>query len=196
MKLLPHPGSAGGPELRLEANAGYGPDGALRITWRLTGDLSRLRLPEPVDAPGPADGQVDGQIDGQIDGLWQHTCFEAFVADPHSTGYLELNFSPSGQWAAYGFRSYRTGMAPLPLRNPPRARWQQIADELTLAVDFRMDDLPGPPGPRPPVTVKVGLAAVIEDDQGALHYWALRHPAGKPDFHHAESFALQADPAK
>jgi hypothetical protein len=85
-------------------------------------------------------------------------------------------------------------MAQLPLKKPPAARWQQTADELTLAVDFRMDDLPGPPGPRPPVAVRVALAAIVEDDQGTLTYWALRHPAGKPDFHHAEAFALQVDP--
>lgn len=181
MQLLPHPDSAAGPVRQLEATAGYGPDGALRLTWRLAGDLSRLRVP-PVAAPG------------QADELWRHTCFEAFVADPHSSGYLELNFSPSGQWAAYGFRSYRTGMAPLPLKKPPAARWRQAADELTLAVDFRMDDLPGPPGPRPPVAVRVALAAVIEDQQGTLSYWALRHPAGKPDFHHAEAFVLTAEP--
>ena len=36
----------------------------------------------------------------------------------------------------------------------------------------------------------LGLSAVIEDRDGALSYWALRHPAGKPDFHHADAFAL------
>ena len=181
MQLQPHPHSPAGPVGQVEATAAYQPDGALRLTWRLAAGLSRLRIP-PATAPGRADD------------LWHHTCFEAFVADPHSTGYLELNFSPSGQWAAYGFRSYRAGMALLPLKKAPAARWQQTADELTLVVDFRMDDLPGPPGPRPPVTVRVALAAVIEDDQGALAYWALRHPAGNPDFHHADSFALQVDP--
>ena len=181
MQLLPHPESAAGPVRQLDATAGYGSDGALRLTWRLAGNVSRLRIP-PATTPSRADE------------LWRHTCFEAFVADPHSTGYLELNFSPSGEWAAYGFRNYRTGMAQLPLKKPPAARWQRTADELTLAVDFRMDDLPGPPGPRPPVAVRVALAAIVEDDQGTLTYWALRHPAGKPDFHHAEAFALQVDP--
>ncbi|MBL8202079.1 MAG: DOMON-like domain-containing protein [Chromatiales bacterium] len=181
MQLQPHPESAAGPVRQVEATAAYGPDGALQLTWRLVADLARLRVP-PATTPARADE------------LWQHTCFEAFVADPHSAGYLELNFSPSGEWAAYGFRSYRTGMAPLPLRNDPRARWQRMGDELTLLVDFRMDDLPGPPGPRPPIPLRVALAAVIEDDAGTLGYWALHHPEGKPDFHHAESFVLQVDP--
>jgi hypothetical protein len=31
---------------------------------------------------------------------------------------------------------------------------------------------------------------VIEDDQGRISYWALAHPASKPDFHHRDGFAL------
>ena len=181
MQLLPHPDSAPGPVRQFDGTAAYGADGALQLSWTLRGDLFRLRIP-PATTPRSADE------------LWRHTCFEAFVADPHSSGYLELNFAPSGEWAAYGFRSYRTGMAPLPLKKIPAARWHQAADKLTLAVDFRMDDLPGPPGPRPPVALRVGLAAVLESDQGALTWWALRHPPGKPDFHHADAFALQVVP--
>jgi hypothetical protein len=33
----------------------------------------------------------------------------------------------------------------------------------------------------------------VEDVDGILSYWALRHPAGKPDFHHTDAFALQLD---
>ena len=33
----------------------------------------------------------------------------------------------------------------------------------------------------------------IEDEAGALSYWALRHPPGKPDFHHPAGFALELD---
>jgi hypothetical protein len=36
----------------------------------------------------------------------------------------------------------------------------------------------------------VGLAAVVEETNGCLSYWALTHPPGKPDFHHRDSFAL------
>jgi hypothetical protein len=182
MHLLPHPDSAPGPVRQFDGTAGYGADGALQIAWSLRGDLSRLRIPPPLATPRVADE------------LWRHTCFEAFVADPHSSGYVELNFSPSGEWAAYGFRSYRTGMAPLPLKSIPDARWHRESDSLTLAVNFRMDSLPGPPGPRPPVALRVGLAAVLEGNGGELTYWALGHPPGKPDFHHADAFLLQVVP--
>jgi hypothetical protein len=33
----------------------------------------------------------------------------------------------------------------------------------------------------------LGVAAVIETRERALSYWALQHPAGKPDFHQAQS---------
>jgi hypothetical protein len=39
--------------------------------------------------------------------------------------------------------------------------------------------------------LRVGLAAVVENDQGQLDYWALNHAAARPDFHHPESFGLE-----
>jgi hypothetical protein len=35
------------------------------------------------------------------------------------------------------------------------------------------------------------VAAVIEDENGRLSYWGLRHPSGKPDFHHPDGFILE-----
>src|SRR2546422_3089437 len=32
--------------------------------------------------------------------------------------------------------------------------------------------------------LSLALAAVVGDENGALSYWALKHPPGKPDFHH------------
>jgi hypothetical protein len=47
-----------------------------------------------------------------------------------------------------------------------------------------------PPGPAD-APLRIGLSAVIEDRDGSLSYWALRHPHGKPDFHHPDAFALE-----
>ncbi len=38
--------------------------------------------------------------------------------------------------------------------------------------------------------LRLALSAVIEETDGRLSYWALAHPAAKPDFHHAEAFVL------
>jgi hypothetical protein len=46
-----------------------------------------------------------------VDGLWKHTCFEVFLRDPAGIGYAEFNFSPSTEYAGYGFTRYREGMS-------------------------------------------------------------------------------------
>jgi hypothetical protein len=43
-------------------------------------------------------------------------------------------------------------------------------------------------------TLQIGLAAVVEAQDGTLSYWALKHPGGKPDFHHPDAFALKLSP--
>jgi hypothetical protein len=147
----------------------------LAITYVLNGNIDGLRIP-PVKWPQRAER------------LWQHTCFEAFVAVTVSPRYYELNFSPSGEWAAYSFRSYRDG-APLENNNlEPRIalRWQ--ANTLELNADIRLDQLPALPTRG---TLRLGLSAVIEDAEGRFSYWALRHPPGQPDFHQQDGFILQ-----
>jgi len=42
---------------------------------------------------------------------------------------------------------------------------------------------------------RLGLSAVIEEESGALSYWALAHPPGRADFHHSDCFALELAPA-
>jgi len=41
--------------------------------------------------------------------------------------------------------------------------------------------------------LEVGLSAVIETTDGRIAYFALRHPEGKPDFHHDDAFALRLE---
>ncbi|HYT57642.1 MAG TPA: DOMON-like domain-containing protein [Verrucomicrobiae bacterium] len=123
----------------------------------------------------------------RIDGLWQHTCFEAFIGFKDSPVYFEFNFSPSGEWAAYAFRTYRDGG---PIENDeldPKIVVRKESETLELRAMIRLDRLPAI---QPTATLRVALSAVIEDINGRLSYWALNHPAGKPDFHHPDSFAL------
>ena len=42
----------------------------------------------------------------------------------------------------------------------------------------------------PPGELILGLTAVVENKDGSHRYWALRHPAGQPDFHHRDGFAF------
>lgn len=77
----------------LAADVERTPDGGLVFSYRLQGDMARLRIPAGVAGRG--------------DRLWEQTCFEAFIAPRGATAYVEFNFSPSGQWAAYAFSDYR-----------------------------------------------------------------------------------------
>ena len=116
----------------------------------------------------------------------------AFIAAAPDAEYYELNFSPSGQWAAYQFSGYRSGMrvageiTTIPIEVRPSA------DGCALQASLDPDQLTGLTRKR---AWRVGLSAVIEDTNGEMSYWALAHPSGKPDFHHADSFACEFSPA-
>jgi len=122
---------------------------------------------------------------GRADGLWQHSCFEAFVAQGDGAAYAEFNVSPSGAWAAYAFDDYRAGMRDLELANPP------AVDQTTQGIWHVSLDLCGLDallGARP---WRLALTAVIEARDGSTSLWSLRHPPAKPDFHHADCFAAR-----
>jgi hypothetical protein len=65
---------------------------------------------------------------------------------------------------------------------------RQSDDGLELQSAIRLGHLAGLRDAR---HLRIALAAVIEDANGRLSYWGLRHPPGKPDFHHPNGFALE-----
>lgn len=147
----------------------------LTITYALNGALDQLRIP-PYRSPRRADG------------LWRSTCFEAFVGAKNDAEYYEFNFSPSGEWAAYEFRDYRDG-GPIEVdRFEPVISVRRESRTLELCAVIRLDHLPGL---QLDVSLSAGLAAVIEDSDARLSYWALKHPPGEPDFHHPDNFVLE-----
>ena len=123
---------------------------------------------------------------GRSERLWESTCFELFVRPSGGNFYVEFNASPSGQWAAYAFDSYRRAMRNLPVAIVPHVEFVEAA-ALCYDVDVNFSDLP--PGP-----LHIGLSAVIEETDGTKSYWALRHPPGPPNFHHPDCFALALPP--
>jgi hypothetical protein len=149
--------------------------GRLSLRYIVTGAPGGLVVPAPA-APDRADG------------LWRHTCFEAFVRPAAGEGYCELNFAPSTQWAAYRFDGYRQGMAPVQGIDPPRIQMRRTGDGFEIEAALALDKAPGLP---PAAPWRLGLSAVIEEAGGGVSYWALAHPPGKADFHHADGFALR-----
>ncbi len=132
--------------------------------FRLEGRISGIRLPA-------------NQPNVRADDLWKTTCFEVFWQEIGQSGYIEFNFSPSGQWAAYSFDSHRQGMRNASVDAIALASSHSEASgsgEFVLRASVAAD-LPDP--------VQVGLSAVIEHQNGARQYWALAFGPGKPDFH-------------
>ena len=147
----------------------------LVLQYSLAADMTRVRVP-------PSGGG------GRADALWEHTCFEAFVAAGDAPGYHEFNFSPALDWAIYRFSAYREGMSPAEIGRAPEISVRRGDDGLELKSAVRLGHLANLRDVR---HLRIALAAVIEDDHGRLSYWGLRHPPGKPDFHHPDGFALE-----
>lgn len=139
--------------------------------------MSRLKLPGP-GRPARADG------------LWQHSCFEAFLGPVSGASYYEFNLSPSGAWAAYRFAGRRAGRESPPMPAPTVAG-THMADAIEMKAVLPLAAVPELA--REPV-LRAGLAAVLEDHNGGLVYWALAHRAGEPDFHDPATFTLRWPP--
>jgi hypothetical protein len=157
----------------IEVEIDLAPSGLLRLGYRVTGDLTRLRLPPPAPPE-------------RTDDLWKTTCFEAFIEPSDGPGYYEFNLSPSGAWATYGFTSPRQGMRPALEIPAPHIETRAAAAGFDLGAVVEL-----PPGAFPTDRPwRVALTAVIEDTRGAKAYWALAYPSGPPDFHNPDGRML------
>src|SRR6185503_15052781 len=143
---------------------------SLALSYLVTGKMSEVCMPLVVAA-------------ARSDELWRRTCFEAFVRASSGTEYYEFNFAPSTQWAAYRFSSYRSGMSVATEIGPPPIDVRSSPDCYTLQTSLELDRLSDLPRK---ALWRLGLSALIEDTGGHKSYWALAHPPGKPDFHHAD----------
>jgi len=148
----------------------------LLFFWR--GFDAALVLPPQLESPG------------RRDDLWRHSCAEMFVALPE--GYLEFNFSPSGEWAAYRFDAPRIGMRPHVWADetPPRvSALQADSGSCILGVTLPSAALVSSTSTSCS-DFAVGYASVIETKSG-VSYWALRHAGSAPDFHDPRGFSAR-----
>ena len=177
MELRCHP-SSGAQQVRdIQVLVRRSASDELHMTYCLNGDIPQLRIPS---AGAPRIGTQ----------LWQHTCFEAFIAVEGQSAYHEFNFAPSGEWAVYAFVGYRKCGPQVSEIMPPWIAVRSTQSRLELDILVRLDGLAGI---HRRASLRLGLSAVIEASDG-LSYWALRHPTCKPDFHNPDGFALLLDP--
>jgi hypothetical protein len=173
LALQPHPATPCPAIHTLNVTVERLADGSLRLRYTLRGDITQVRIPAP-------------QPPVFTDGLWQHTCFEAFVAVKGETAYREFNFSPSSQWAAYAFSDYRQpvespNIPPIPSPSPARGEGSEERN-FSLTAIIPSSALPAA------APLQLALTAVIELTDGSKSYWALKHPGERPDFHHRDGF--------
>ena len=169
--LQPHPMTPCAAIRSLQAEIIPQTNGDWLFRYALQADTQALRIPAL-------------QTPTATDGLWEHTCLEAFIGVRGETAYHEFNFSPSTQWAAYAFHDYRERKV-WTASTAPAITIAQTATGLTLEARVAAVDLSANPAQQP---WQIGLTAVIETVTGEKSYWALQHPAEKPDFHHRGGF--------
>lgn len=171
VELLAHPRAVGdGSGLCVEATL-MRVEGALVAQYIVSGNVAALRVPEQ-------------RTPARRDELWRHTCAELFVAVPDQRAYVEFNFSPSSEWAAYGFDAYRDGMHAAEVVTPI-IDCERTDNEFIVRVAVTL-----PPGLAHSVRLQLALCMVIEDTSGHCSYWALAHAADRPDFHRRDGFLL------
>lgn len=178
--LHPHPAHRVAVGTRVWASGTWRSEQSLELCFTAqVPDITAIRVPPP-QPPGPADG------------LWQHTCFELFIAALGDERYAEYNFSPSGQWARYRFAAERerdaeaerqAGLVSIPIQTTTQPNQLIVRAVLPLA------DLPSSPA-----GWLLGLTAVLEHSDGRLSHWALHHPRPQPDFHHPAGRVLRLAP--
>jgi hypothetical protein len=173
--LVGHPSTPSEAIRRINAHVQVGESGVVSFQYVLRAELPRIHIPLLASS-------------GRADGLWKHTCFEAFITAPGSTGYYELNFAPSREWAIYSFEAYREAMSSADVAAPPEISVRRFDDRLEIDAVVRLHDLIALRGTR---RLRLALSAVVEEESGTLSYWALKHAPAKPDFHHPDGFVLE-----
>ena len=174
LNLVPHPATLpADPPFKVWANVDHaGSFGAVATTniwFGIGAPAHRFVIPEPAET-------------ARADELWRTTCLEAFVRRSGGEPYREWNFAPSGEWAAYDFSGHRAGMSEADLAAPPYVRFEDNLTWWTLGATFTVEA---------DAHWDLALSAVLEEKDGAKSYWALAHPAEKPDFHHPDCFVAK-----
>jgi hypothetical protein len=176
--LICHPDTPATAVSAIEVHVARAAPGNLLLHYFITG---RAGLLVP-GYPSPATRR-------RADDLWQHTCFEAFVKPQGGEAYWEFNLAPTWDWQVYALTGYRTGRHPAADIAVPTVDARYARDSWDLRVHWEL--AAAIPNDRP---WQIGVSAVIQDTNGVLSYWALKHAPGKPDFHHPDAFALTVAP--
>ena len=170
--LIPFPGT-NIPDIKITGTISRKTN-SLTLHYFLTGNIASILIPDVSLQPA------------RKDELWTATCFEFFLAIPDQAQYWEFNLSPSGDWNIYhmdmyrrvGFREeMRIQRLPFSVQRDSGCVSLDAAADLNPII--QSEDL-----------IQVGIASIIQTNDGHETYWALSHPNPLVDFHLRESFTL------
>lgn len=140
----------------------------LTLRYQVDGDSSDLFWPEQKQAPE------------RRDEIWQATCFEFFLASRNNAPYIELNFCPSGDWAAYVFDVYR-GSSINPDFSAPRISTTKTTSS-SKVLEVVIPWLPLKSLLSEGDALIFALTACLQNG-GKQSFWSHAHAADQPDFH-------------
>lgn len=170
LRLSPHPQNGAQSIDGLSAACTIGPEGHLWLRYFVECDPEILRLA----------GGYEQVIRG--DKLWENTVFEVFLQRHGAAEYIEYNFSSGGEWAAYHFDGYRSGMRDLDLAQAPDFYSETSRSHFVLEVKAQL------PAAYCESPLNIAITAILYENNGKLSYWSLAHGDGPPDFHHQACF--------
>jgi hypothetical protein len=145
-------------------------NGLLLLEYGIFGPLPELSIPEET---------LFGRF---MPGLWRRTCFECFLRQENEAGYTEWNFSLDCNWWSCRFDAYRKPAQEQPADVQPKD-FQILFREnmVSLAAAIACPASRG---------LRIGPALILEHTDGRRSHWAIEHPGGAPDFHHAGTCAF------
>ena len=166
-----------GKALALEIDGrGHLENNSLHVIFTLTGPIDIISFDTVQTSPR------------RTDNLWQRTCFEVFIQSENSSKYWEYNLSPASNWAAYGFERYRQGkFDELSITRIPISthfEGQSFKLESTIPLPETISER----------NLKIGLSCVVQDKNGVIYYYALKHTKPQADFHDEGSFIINLKP--
>ena len=167
-ELIVHPDSAPAAVQCVRVRWKELPDGRLMLRYRVVGSAQLVTAAKLGSGRGRD--------------LWRTTCFELFLYDGDGR-YREFNFAPSQLWDAYGFTGYRSDGRDYVPRCEPEILSDRGVDLFVLTAFIDQAELEG--------AQSAAISAVLEEEGGALSWWALAHNGPKPDFHDPACFRLQ-----
>ncbi len=143
----------------------------IKIKYEIIGDLLSYNFPKVTKQK-------------RANELWRDTCFELFIANYSSEEYYEINTSPSTEWNAYHFTSYKNEMKASDVFSVPNISFYQLDKryEFSFEMTFRKDIFEK--------ELLVNLAVILLDQKGIRHFYTIHRQNKSPNFHDREWHTL------